>query len=153
MTRILEQLGVKPVINACGPVTRLGGGLMHPDVAVAMVEASRVSVDMIELQAAACRTITRVTGAKAGIVTTGASAGILLGAAACLAGLDPGRMGSVICRARPDWQVMVPPRKIERRGSGNAVHRVRRGGDFGAAGADRPGLSAVQVPRLWKAVQ
>lgn len=92
MTSMLERLGVKPVINACGPVTRLGGGLMHPDVAAAMIEASRVSMDMIALQAGACRIIAHITGAEAGIVTTGASAAILLGAAACLAGLDPGRM-------------------------------------------------------------
>jgi L-seryl-tRNA(Ser) seleniumtransferase len=89
---MLVRLGVQPVINACGPVTRLGGGLMHPDVAAAMLEASQVCLDMASLQAAACRIIVRVTGAAAGIVTTGASAGILLGAAACLAGLDPGRM-------------------------------------------------------------
>jgi L-seryl-tRNA(Ser) seleniumtransferase len=92
MSHLLERLGVAPVINACGPVTRLGGGLMHPDVAAAMTEASRLCLDMADLQAAACRVIARVTGAAAGIVTTGASAGILLGAAACLAGLDPGRM-------------------------------------------------------------
>ncbi len=92
MSSVLERLGVPTVINACGPVTRLGGGPMHPEVAAAMVEASRVSLDMIALQAAACRVIARVTGAASGIVTTGASAAILLGAAACLAGLDPGRM-------------------------------------------------------------
>ncbi len=92
MSSALERLGVPTVINACGPVTRLGGGLMHPDVAEAMREASRVCVDMATLQAAACRVIARVTGAPAGIVTTGASAALLLGAAACLAGLDPGRM-------------------------------------------------------------
>ena len=89
---ILERLGVTPVINACGPVTRLGGGLMAPEVAAAMAEASRLCCDMLDLQAAACRVIRRATGAEAGIVTSGASAGVLLGAAACLAGLDPGRM-------------------------------------------------------------
>jgi len=92
MSSALERLGVPIIINACGPVTRLGGGLMHPDVASAMIEASRACIDMVALQAAACRTITRVTGAQSGIVTTGASAALLLGAAACLAGLDPGRM-------------------------------------------------------------
>ena len=92
MTGVLERLGVTPVINACGPVTRLGGGLMDPEVAAAMVEASRLCCDMLDLQAAACRVIKRVTGAEAGIVTAGASAAVLLGAAACLAGLDPGRM-------------------------------------------------------------
>jgi hypothetical protein len=44
------------------------------------------------LQAGASRVIARVTGAEAGIVTSGASAALLLGAAACLAGLDPARM-------------------------------------------------------------
>ncbi len=92
MSSVLERLGVPTVINACGPVTRLSGGLMHPDVAAAMTEASRLSFDMVALQAAACRIITRVTGAQAGIATSGASAATLLGAAACLAGLDPGRM-------------------------------------------------------------
>lgn len=89
---IYARFGVGPVINACGPVTRLSGGHMHPDVAAAMVAAGGECVDMVELQAAACRVIAHATGAQAGIVTSGASAGILLGAAACLAGLDPARM-------------------------------------------------------------
>ena len=58
----------------------------------AMIAASGDCVDMMELQAGACRVIARVTGAQAGIVTSGASAAMLLGAAACLAGLDPARM-------------------------------------------------------------
>jgi D-glucosaminate-6-phosphate ammonia-lyase len=89
---VFERLGVTPVINAVGTNTRLSGGLMHPQVAAAMVEASLLCCDMLDLQAAACRVIRNVTRAEAGIVTSGASAGILLGAAACLAGLDPGRM-------------------------------------------------------------
>ena len=89
---IYARFGVETVINACGTVTRLSGGRMHPDVAAAMLAASTECVDMVALQAGACRVITRATGAQAGIVTAGASAGVLLGAAACLAGLDPARM-------------------------------------------------------------
>lgn len=89
---VYERFGVPTVINACGTVTRLSGGHMQPEVANAMVAASTQCVDMMELQAGACRVIVRVTGAQAGIVTSGASAGILLGAAACLAGLDPARI-------------------------------------------------------------
>ena len=89
---VYARFGVRTVINACGTVTRLSGGRMHPEVAAAMVAASGECVDMVELQAAASRVIARITGAQAGIVTSGASAGILLGAAACLAGLDPARM-------------------------------------------------------------
>jgi D-glucosaminate-6-phosphate ammonia-lyase len=92
MTSVYQRFGVPTVINACGTVTRLSGGNMHPDVAAAMAAASNECVDMIDLQAGACRVITRLTGAQAGIVTSGASAGVLLGAAACLAGLDPARM-------------------------------------------------------------
>ncbi len=81
---IYQRFGVPTVINACGTVTRLSGGRMHPDVAAAMAAASSECVDMIALQAGACRVIARITGAQAGIVTSGASAGVLLGAAACL---------------------------------------------------------------------
>ncbi len=89
---IYGRFGVPVIINACGTVTRLSGRHMHPEVADAMVAASAECVDMMELQAGACRVIARVTGSQAGIVTSGASAGILLGAAACLAGLDPARI-------------------------------------------------------------
>ena len=89
---IYARFGVKTVINACGTVTRLSGGRMHPSVAEAMAAASGACVDMLSLQAGASRVIARVTGAEAGIVTSGASAGLLLGAAACLAGLDPTRI-------------------------------------------------------------
>jgi D-glucosaminate-6-phosphate ammonia-lyase len=92
---VYARFGVPTVINACGTVTRLSGGRMHPEVAQAMVAASGDCVDMTELQAGACRVIARVTGAQAGIVTSGASAGVLLGAAACLAGLDPARINGL----------------------------------------------------------
>lgn len=92
---IYDALGVAPVINACGTVTRLSGGVMAPEVAEAMRQASLHCVDMVALQAAACRVIRELTGAEAGIVTSGASAGILLGAASCLAGLDPARMNAL----------------------------------------------------------
>ena len=92
---IYEELGVTPVINACGTVTRLSGGMMAPEVMEAMRQASLACVDMVQLQAAACRAIRAATGAEAGIVTSGASAAVLLGASACLAGLDPGRMNAL----------------------------------------------------------
>jgi L-seryl-tRNA(Ser) seleniumtransferase len=85
---IYDTLGVAPIINAAGTNTRLSGGMMHPEVTAAMAEAATACVDILELQAAASRVIAEVTGAEAGIVTSGASAALLLGAAACLARLD-----------------------------------------------------------------
>lgn len=89
---IYKSIGVTPIINAKGPATRLSGGLMRPEVAEAMVQASQHCVDMAELQAAASQQIAGATGAEAGYVASGASACLLLAAAACMAGLDPGRM-------------------------------------------------------------
>jgi D-glucosaminate-6-phosphate ammonia-lyase len=89
---VYARFGVLTVINAAGTVTRLSGGQMHPEVLAAMRDAAGACVDMVALQASASRVIARVTGAEAGIVTSGASAALLLGAAACLAGLDPARM-------------------------------------------------------------
>ena len=52
---IYEELGVRTIINAKGPSTRLSGGFLDDEVARAMVEASRHCVDIAELQAAASR--------------------------------------------------------------------------------------------------
>ncbi len=67
-------------------------GRCAPDVTAAIQEAAQYCVDMAEIQAAASKIIAAATGAKAGIVTSGAAAGLLLGTAACVAGLDPAKM-------------------------------------------------------------
>lgn len=92
MANIYERLGVRTIINAKGPSTRLSGAIMRPEVAAAMVEASQHCIEMAELQARASEIIAEITGAEAGLVTAGAAAGLLLGAAACVTGLDAGRM-------------------------------------------------------------
>jgi D-glucosaminate-6-phosphate ammonia-lyase len=92
MANIYERLGVRTIINANGPSTRLSGGTMRPEVAAAMLEASQHCIEMAELQARASEIIAEITGAEAGLVTSGAAAGLLLGAAACVTGLDSGRM-------------------------------------------------------------
>ncbi len=89
---IYEKLGARSVLNAAGTLTRLGGSLMAPEVVAAMDEAAQSSVDMFELQTAASGAIAQATGAEAAMVTTGASAGLTLAAAACIAGFDAARM-------------------------------------------------------------
>jgi L-seryl-tRNA(Ser) seleniumtransferase len=98
---VYAGLGVRTLINAKGPATRLSGGIMRAEVASAMAEASQSCVDIAELQAAASRIIAGATGAEAGYVASGASACLLIGAAACMTGLDPGRMARL-----PDSQGM-----------------------------------------------
>ncbi len=92
MSGIYEQLGIRTIINAKGVSTRVSGGIMSPEVADAMRDASRHCVDIWELQGRASEIIADLTGAEAGIVTSGAAAGLLLGTAACIAGLDPAKM-------------------------------------------------------------
>lgn len=89
---VLDDLGVPRIINAYGTNTRLSAGMMAPEILAAMAEAARSTMEMHGLQAAASRVIAEATGAEAGIVTAGASAALLLGAAACMARLDPGAM-------------------------------------------------------------
>ncbi|WP_143089799.1 aminotransferase class V-fold PLP-dependent enzyme [Tropicimonas isoalkanivorans] len=76
-------------------MTRLSGGPLAPGVLEAMAEADAVSADMFEVQAHASRAIAAATGAEAGLVTAGASSGLLLAAAACLAGFDVARMNAL----------------------------------------------------------
>jgi D-glucosaminate-6-phosphate ammonia-lyase len=89
---IYERRGVRTLINAKGPATRLSGGIMRPEVTAAMAEAPRHCVDMAELQAHASQVIAAVTGAEAGYVASGAAACLTLATAACVTGLEPGRM-------------------------------------------------------------
>ena len=52
--------------------------------------------------------IARVTGAEAGYVTSGAAAGIMLGVAACVTGLDPGRMNRLPDTEGMKDEVIIP---------------------------------------------
>ena len=87
-----RRIGVTPIINATGSVTRLGGTRTRPEVLAQMAGAARVMVNIDELNERAGAEIARLTGAEAGLVTNGAAGGLLLQAAACIAGSDPVRM-------------------------------------------------------------
>lgn len=89
---IYEDIGVRPIVNAAGPLTRLSGMPLAPEVAAAMAEAGRQCVRLDDLQEAAGRYLAEVTGAEAGYVTAGAAAGLTLAAAACIAGMDVAAM-------------------------------------------------------------
>ena len=81
-----------PVIHASGTTTRYGGSRLRPEVLEAMREASQALVNIDELNEAAGAAIARMLGAEAAFVTAGASSGLVLQTAACIAGDDPARM-------------------------------------------------------------
>ncbi len=147
MTDILGQLGVARVINATGTVTRLGASPIDAEVVAAMAAAATASVDIAELQGRASEVIAQCTGAEAGIVTSGATAGLLVGAAACLAGLDPVKMSKL-----PDSEGMRNEFIVPRSHRNSYDHGVR------AAGAklvevglpDRVSACGVRDTEIWE---
>ena len=108
MSGIYEQLGIRTIINAKGTSTRVSGGIMSPEVSDAMRDASQHCVDMWEIQGRASQIIADLTGAEAGIATSGAAAGLLLGTAACIAGLDPAKMNRLPDTSGMKDEVVTP---------------------------------------------
>jgi uncharacterized pyridoxal phosphate-dependent enzyme len=89
---IYTRLGVRPIINARGMNTMASGSLMPKPVLEAMAEAATAFVDMAELNARAGERIARLVGVEAAHVTSGSAGGLLLAAAACIAGENPERI-------------------------------------------------------------
>lgn len=108
MAGVYRSLGVQPIINAAGTLTRLSGSIMAPETTAAMAEAAASYVRIDELQAAASERIAHYTGAEAGLVTAGAAAGLTLAAAACLAGLDFAAMDRLPDASSMANEIIVP---------------------------------------------
>lgn len=105
---VYEDLGIQPIINASGAVTRLGGAPMSQAVLDAFCEAARQSVPLEQLQAAAAKAIAAATGTESGLVTAGAAAALSLGAAAILTRCDLARMERLPhCDGFPDELVVA----------------------------------------------
>ncbi len=87
-----EKLGIRPLINARGTYTYVGGSLELPEVRRAVEAASHQFVDMFELQHAAGRRLAEISGAEFGMVTSGAAAAMATAVAATIAGTDPNKI-------------------------------------------------------------
>jgi L-seryl-tRNA(Ser) seleniumtransferase len=106
---VYERLGVRPIINARGMNTMASGSLMPKPVLEAIAEAATAFVDMAELNRAAGVRIARLAGVEAAHVTSGSAGGLLLAAAAVIAGEDPERI-----RRLPDTTGMRDELVIQR---------------------------------------
>ena len=89
---IYGTLGVKRIITASGSTTAYGGSKIRPEILDAMNKAAGMMVNIDELNRAASRIIADATGAEAGFVSSGAAGGLILQAAAVIAGSDPAKM-------------------------------------------------------------
>jgi uncharacterized pyridoxal phosphate-dependent enzyme len=92
MGNAYEKLGIRPLINARGTYTYVGGSLELPEVRRAVEAASHQFVDMFELQHAAGRRLAEISGAEFGMVTSGAAAAMSTAVAAVIAGTDPDKI-------------------------------------------------------------
>ena len=94
-TGVYEELGVRPVINAQGNRTVIGGSSLSRAIAEARDQANERYVPMEELLQKSGEYIARLVGAEAAYVTSGCCAALALSACACLAGNDPDKMAQL----------------------------------------------------------
>jgi L-seryl-tRNA(Ser) seleniumtransferase len=86
---VYRRLGVRPVINAQGNRTVLGGSTPGPEVKAAMDQADGSYVKMQDLLDRSGEAIADLLDVEAAYVTSGCSAALALSAAACMTGDDP----------------------------------------------------------------
>lgn len=79
-----QKLGVTPFINAAGTYTTLSASTMPDEVQAAVALAALQPVNLIELQDAAGEYLAKRLRCEGALVTSGASAGLTLGTAACV---------------------------------------------------------------------
>lgn len=89
---MFHSLGVRPLINASGTTTMWGGAKLRPEAASVMRKTADVMVDLNELNRAAGAVLADICGAEAGLVVSGSGGGLVMQAAAVIAGADPAMM-------------------------------------------------------------
>ena len=89
---LYAALGARPVINALGNRTMLGGSNPAPEVLEAMQLSARYYVDMVELFEGTGQVISGLLGCESALVTPGCAAALVLGTCACMTGTDTRKM-------------------------------------------------------------
>lgn len=139
---IYESIGARPVINATGPITRVGGSIILPEVREAMAQASRRFIVIDELMDAVGTRLAEITGAEFGIVTSGCAAALTHATSACIAGGNPERIRRLPVLAGMKDEVVVP---VESRNGYD--HAIRNLGVRMINVADEKELRAALGPR------
>ena len=108
---IYKELGAKPVINATGSVTMLGGSTPIPEVREAMAQADGAYIPLMELQEAAGNAIARMVNVPAAYITSGAGSALMLATAAAMAGDDDDRIQQLPNTAGMKNEVLIQTRQ------------------------------------------
>ena len=105
---LCQRFGFQRVLNAMGMPTILGANTVNEDVRSAVDSILQMSVQIDELQAAACRLISKQTGAAAGCVTSSCSAALAISAAAAMTGVDLAKVARLPATDGMPDQVVLP---------------------------------------------
>jgi L-seryl-tRNA(Ser) seleniumtransferase len=108
---LYAEMGARPVINAAGAYTILGGSALSPTVQRSMDDANRYFVEMRALLESSGRIIAGILDCEAAHVTSGAGGALALAAAACMTGKDEARIEQL-----PDTTGMKDQILIQRAG-------------------------------------
>lgn len=119
---VYRELGVRPLINAAGTYTMLGGSLLRPEALEAMQSAARQFINIVELHQAVGKRIAERVGCEAALVTAGAASALTLATAACVAGKDPEKIRRLPDTAGMKNEVII--QKAHRYGYDHAVRNV-----------------------------
>src|SRR5262249_56047116 len=86
--RLLNEMNIRPFINAGEPYTALSGSIMLPEVVQAMQYAATQPVRLDDVHDAVGARIASLIGCQAAMVTAGAASALALGTAACMTGTN-----------------------------------------------------------------
>ncbi len=139
-----RELGLRPAVNALGIYTDVGGSRLSPKVWARMEAANRHFVAFPELLDRTGEVVAARLGTEAARVTPGASAGIAMATAACMAGTE----GRLIERL-PDTDGMRSTILIQRRHRYKYDRMVRMAG---ARIAELGNVNGTDVDDLVEAV-
>lgn len=85
---MFSEVNVKPVINAAGNISELGGSILRAEARKAMQQVPPVYVDILELQRQLGDSIASLVGVQAAYITSGACAGLAISVAACMTAIN-----------------------------------------------------------------
>ncbi len=108
---IYKELGAKPIINAIGSVTMLGGSTPIPEVKEAMERAESAYIPMMELEEKAGRVIADMVNVPAAYITSGAGSALTLATAAIMAGDDDDKIQQLPNTAGMKNEILIQKRQ------------------------------------------
>jgi L-seryl-tRNA(Ser) seleniumtransferase len=136
---IYQKYHVRPIINAAGSVTKFGGSRTRKEALEAMDQASKTLVDLADLNEKAGEVIARITGSEAGFVCNGAASGLILQAAAVIAGDDPMKMSRLPETSGLKNQIII-----------QTMHRFPYDQSYRVAGAELVTIGTARRTAEWE---